>query len=79
MQMAEEDVLLTTQEAGRRLRKRPQTMMNWRWSGGGPEWIKIGGSVLYKTSAIEKFINEAPPRGLRAPVRKRRARKGRKA
>ncbi|MBU9247800.1 helix-turn-helix transcriptional regulator [Burkholderia multivorans] len=32
-----------------------RTLSNWRWSGTGPEFIKIGGKVLYKLSDLEQW------------------------
>lgn len=32
-----------------------RTLSNWRWSGKGPEFFKIGGSVLYKLSDLERW------------------------
>lgn len=32
-----------------------RTMANWRTSGCGPRYFKLGGRVLYKISDIEDF------------------------
>lgn len=29
-----------------------RTLANWRTSGGGPEFCKIGGKVMYRLSAV---------------------------
>jgi hypothetical protein len=32
-----------------------RTLGNWRWSGTGPEFVKIGGKVLYMLSDLERW------------------------
>lgn len=32
-----------------------RTLHNWRTSGGGPPFTKIGGAVLYKLDDVEKW------------------------
>lgn len=36
----------------------PKTISNWRYSGGGPEYTKIGGRVFYSIDAVEKWEAE---------------------
>jgi hypothetical protein len=33
----------------------PRTLEQWRWQGRGPEYLKIGGRVVYRISDIEAF------------------------
>lgn len=33
-----------------------QTLARWRTEGGGPEYVKIGGRVLYEPAALEAFV-----------------------
>lgn len=33
------------------------TLQNWRWSGKGPQFVKIGGRVLYRLVDVEHFEN----------------------
>lgn len=33
----------------------PRTLERWRWSGEGPQFIKIGGRVVYRLEDIEAF------------------------
>ena len=35
------------------------TLRQWRWSGVGPSWHKLRGSVRYDMSHVEKFIHES--------------------
>jgi hypothetical protein len=32
-----------------------RTLGNWRWNGTGPEFVKIGGKVLYKLCDLERW------------------------
>jgi len=32
-----------------------RTLERWRWAGEGPQFIKIGGRVVYRLEDIEKF------------------------
>ncbi len=32
-----------------------RTLSNWRWSGTGPEFFKIGGRILYRLSDLERW------------------------
>jgi hypothetical protein len=33
----------------------PRTLEQWRWQGRGPQYLKIGGRVVYRLSDIEAF------------------------
>jgi len=35
-----------------------RTLDNWRCSGKGPDYVKIGRKVFYKDSDIRRFIND---------------------
>ncbi|MFF0076581.1 helix-turn-helix transcriptional regulator [Streptomyces sp. NPDC005494] len=39
-----------------------QTLANWRWTGLGPDYIKMspgkGGRIRYKRSAVEAWLDE---------------------
>jgi hypothetical protein len=43
-------------EAARLLRQKPQTLASWRSQRRGPEYIKIGRSVLYRRANICAFL-----------------------
>jgi hypothetical protein len=36
----------------------PRTLENWRWKGRGPEFLKIGGKVMYDLNDIEAYERE---------------------
>lgn len=50
--------LLTTAEAADYLRIEKRTLENWRVSGRGPAFVRLGGAVRYRTGALERFIAE---------------------
>jgi hypothetical protein len=33
----------------------PRTLERWRWLGEGPEYVKVGGRILYRLEDIESF------------------------
>ena len=49
-------MLLTTKEAAERLRRTKSCLEAWRCRGGGPAFIKLGRSVLYRESDLEAFV-----------------------
>jgi hypothetical protein len=50
------DPLLTEAEASKRVKKAPRTLENWRRSGFGPAFIKLGRSVFYRASDLESWV-----------------------
>jgi len=42
-------------ELSRRWRISPRTLERWRWLGEGPQYLKIGGRVVYRLSDIEAY------------------------
>lgn len=48
--------LLTTAEAANYLRIEKRTLENWRVSGRGPAFVRLGGAVRYRMAQLEKFI-----------------------
>jgi predicted DNA-binding transcriptional regulator AlpA len=48
--------LLTSQEAAGLLGIAVATLHNWRSRKRGPVYLKIGGSIKYRLSDIEKFL-----------------------
>jgi hypothetical protein len=46
---------LDTKELAERWRMSPRTLENQRGKGQGPEFLKIGGKVLYDRSYIEQY------------------------
>jgi hypothetical protein len=50
------NALLNVAEAAATLALSPKTLANWRVSGAGPRFCKIGGRVLYRTSDLKAFV-----------------------
>ncbi len=40
-----------------------KTLQKWRIKGAGPTWVRIGGSIRYKQSDLDQFIESSPRRG----------------
>jgi len=54
-----EDIdLLTTYEAARYLGMSPGSLSNWRSTGRGPTYIKLGSKVMYRKAEVERFIQD---------------------
>lgn len=56
------DDLLTPKQVHAEYGFSPQTLANWRWTGAGPDFIKVtpgrGGRIKYRRSAIEKWLDK---------------------
>jgi excisionase family DNA binding protein len=48
--------LLTEIEAAELLALSAKTLRRWRWAGKGPEFVKIGGAVRYRTTDLDAFV-----------------------
>ncbi len=46
---------LTTEQLAERWHIKPKTLSNWRVSGMGPKFLKIGQRVLYSMGEIEAY------------------------
>ena len=42
-------------ELARRWRLSHRTLERWRWLGEGPQYLKIGGRVVYRLEDVEVF------------------------
>ena len=42
-------------ELSRRWRLSPRTLERWRYQGTGPQYLKVGGRVVYRLTDIETF------------------------
>jgi hypothetical protein len=42
-------------ELAKRWRLSPRTLERWRWLGQGPQYLKIGGRVVYRVVDIEAY------------------------
>ena len=66
--------LLDVKEAAEFLRLSDKTLNKWRLKGGGPEFIRLGGRILYQLDVLESFLRHrsfphtsAYPRDKQAP------------
>lgn len=48
--------LLNEKAAAERLGLAVKTLQKWRWTGGGPVFAKLGGTVRYRVSDIDAFV-----------------------
>lgn len=53
------DPMLTPTDAGQLMGISVSTLYRLRRSGTGPAWIKLGGKVRYRTSAIQAYLDAA--------------------
>jgi len=51
----EEKIFLNQNELASRWGMSPRTLENWRSTGKGPKYVKLGGQVRYKIAEIEKL------------------------
>lgn len=59
---------LLEDELSERLRISVRTLQRWRWKGKGPNYLKLGGRVVYRISDVEAWEERslkelAPTRG----------------
>jgi predicted DNA-binding transcriptional regulator AlpA len=58
----EEDVLLTTLQAARRIAFSPATLATWRCVKGEDEqpipYVRLGRSIRYRRSDVQKFVEQ---------------------
>ena len=52
------DQLYNEKETAKLLSLSVKTLQRYRYTGGGPIYIKLGKSVRYKESDIEKYVSE---------------------
>ena len=46
---------LNQRELADRWNMSPRTLERWRWVGEGPQFIKIGGRVVYRLEDVEAY------------------------
>ena len=51
-----EQRLLNTRQAAIILNVAPQTLVNWRFQGVGPNYVKLSTRCLYERDELERFI-----------------------
>jgi len=49
------EILLTTKQVAELLQLKETTLEQWRWSGIGPSFVKLGRAVRYRRSDLEVF------------------------
>ena len=54
---------LTQKEPARRWAISHRTLERWRWTGEGPDYLKLGGRVIYRLEDIMTFEAAALRRG----------------
>lgn len=54
---------LTQKELARRWAISHRTLERWRWTGEGPDYLKLGGRVIYRVEDITAFEATALRRG----------------
>lgn len=52
----DDDPLLTHQESAARLRKPVATLTDWRYRRTGPDYIRMGRSIYYRRSALDRWV-----------------------
>lgn len=55
-QIAPGKALLTAEQAAEYLHVQTQTLANWRGTGKGPKFIRIGRLIRYRLDALDAFI-----------------------
>ena len=48
-------IFLTQSELAKRYRVSPRTLERWRWLKTGPNYIKLGGKVVYSLDDVEAY------------------------
>lgn len=59
------DDLLTTSEVATMLRTSESTVRYWRYTGSGPDGLRVGKRVLYPRAAVTQWLRDAAPRDTR--------------
>lgn len=50
---------LDTKAAAKYLNLSPHTLDRWRWSGDGPQFVKLGRSVRYRLKDLADFVESS--------------------
>lgn len=51
--------LITPQELSSRWTIGTKTLSQWRWSGKGPQFLKLGKRIMYRMQDVENFEKES--------------------
>ena len=49
--------VMTTLQAARLLKRRPETLRRWRTTGGGPPWVRVGSTPRARCLYLRRHIN----------------------
>jgi Helix-turn-helix domain len=49
---------LTQDQLAERWNISPRTLERWRWVGDGPQFLKLGGRVVYRLQDIDRYEAE---------------------
>jgi len=49
------EILLTIEDVAKRWELTTATLDNWRWTGRGPTFLKLGHKIWYRPKDIESF------------------------
>lgn len=47
---------ISPEDAAARLGIKASTLANWRWSGDGPRYLKVGGRVRYRLNDLAEWL-----------------------
>ena len=56
-----EKAFLTSKELADRWRLSDQTLANWRYTGKGPQFIRVGSRVLYPIDKVQEYETRNRP------------------
>ena len=48
---------VSSDETAERLGVERSTLDNWRWRGGGPQYLKVGGRVRYRLADLADWLD----------------------
>ena len=54
-------------ELARRWSLSHRTLERWRWEGRGPQYLKIGGRIVYRLSALAAYEADQPRKPIASP------------
>jgi excisionase family DNA binding protein len=53
--------MYTAQQLAEYLAIHPVTLTHWRLAGKGPRYVKVGGHYRYRSSDVERWLDESAP------------------
>lgn len=58
---------VSPEEAAERLGVRASTLANWRWTGSGPRFLKVGGRVRYRLFDLAEWLESCARESTSSP------------